>query len=64
MSLGYRKVLMKCFIESQFACCSLVGIRCHKTSDNFINYLHERVLRTVFNDNVSVFGKLVDKGLL
>ena len=64
MSLEYRKVVMKCFIESQFACCSLVGMCCDKISDNCINHLHERVRRTVFNDNASVFGKLVDKGML
>ena len=34
---------------------------CDKTSDNHINHLHERALRTVYNDNVSTFKKLLQK---
>ena len=34
---------------------------CDKTSDNRINHLHERVLRTVYNDNMSTFEKLLEK---
>ena len=49
------------FIESQFAYCPLVWMCCDKTSDNRINHLHERALRTVYNDNVSTFGKLLEK---
>ena len=52
---------MKFFIESQFVYCSLVWMCCDKTSDNRINHLHERALRTVYNDNVSTFGKLLEK---
>ena len=52
---------MKSFIESQFAYCPLVWVCCDKTSDNRINYLHERGLRTVYNDNVSTFEKLLEK---
>ena len=29
--------------------------------DNRINHLHERALRTVYNDNVSTFEKLLEK---
>ena len=50
------------FIESQFAYCPLVWMCCDKTSDNRINHLHERALRTVYNDNVSTFEKLLEKG--
>ena len=52
---------MKSFIQSQFAYCPLVWMCCGKTSDNSINYLHERVLRTAYNDNVSTFEKLLEK---
>ena len=52
---------MKSFIESQFAYCPLVWMCCDKTSDNRINHLHERALRTVYNDNVSIFEKLLEK---
>ena len=33
---------------------------CDKTSDNCINHLHEGA-RTVYNDNVSTFEKLLEK---
>ena len=52
---------MKCFIESQFAYCPLVWMCCDKTSDNRINHLQERALRTVYNDNVSTFEKPPEK---
>ena len=52
---------MKSFIESQFAYSLLVWMCCHKTSDNRINHLHQRALRTVYNDNVSTFEKLLEK---
>ena len=61
MSLRRRRVLVKSFIESQFACCPLARMYCDKTSDNRINYLHERALRTVYNGNVSTFEKLLGK---
>ena len=61
MSLRRRRVLMRTFIESQFAYCPLVWMCCDKTSDNRINHLHERALRTVYNDNVSTFEKLLEK---
>ena len=34
---------------------------CDKTSDNRINHLHERALRMVYNDNVSIFEKTYRK---
>ena len=62
MSLRRGRVLVKSFIESQFECCPLVWMCCDKTSDNRINYLHERaLLRTVYNGNVSTFEKLLEK---
>ena len=61
MSLERQRVSMKSFIEFQFAYCPLVWMCCDKTSDNRINHLHERALRTVYNDNVSTFEKLLEK---
>ena len=52
---------MRSFIESQFEYCPLVWMCCDKTSDNRINHLHERALRTVYNDNLSTFEKLLEK---
>ena len=61
MSLRRRRVLMKYFNESQVAYCPLVWMCCDKTSGNGINRLHECTLRIVYNDNVSIFEKLVEK---
>ena len=61
MSLRRRRILMKSFVGSQFAYYPLVWMCCDRTSDNRINHLHERALRTVYNDNVSTFEKLLDK---
>ena len=61
MSLRRRRVLIKSFIEYQFAYCPLAWMCCDKTSDNRINHLHERALRTVYNHNVLTFEKLLEK---
>ena len=61
MSLRRRRVLMRTFIESQFVNLSYWISVCDKTSDNRINHLHELALRTVYNDNVSTFEKLLEK---
>ena len=34
---------------------------CDELSDNSINHLHERALRTVYSDNVSTFEKSLEK---
>ena len=47
--------------STQFLYSPLVWMCCDKTSDNRINHLHERALRTVYNDNVSTFEKLLGK---
>ena len=52
---------MKSFIESQFAYCPLVWMCRDKTSYDHMYHLHERALRTVYNDNVSTFEKLLEK---
>ena len=52
---------MKSFIESQFAFCPSVWMCRDKTSDNCMNHLHERALRTVYNDNVPTFEKVLEK---
>ena len=61
MSLECQGVLMKSFIEYQVVYCPLVRTCCDKTSDNRMNHLHERALRTVYNENVSTFEKLLEK---
>ena len=60
-SLRRRGVLMKSFIESQFAYCPLVWMCCDKASDNHVNHLHGRALRAVYNVNVSTLEKLLER---
>ena len=52
------------FIKSKFAYCPLVWMGCDKTSDIRINHLHERAPGTIYNDNVSMFEKLLEKIIL
>ena len=61
MSLERRRILMKSFIGSQFGCCPLVWIFYGRKSNNHINYLYERALRIVYNDNQSSFENFLRK---
>ena len=49
---------MKTFLELQFAYCPLIRMFCQRSSNIRINYLHERALRIVYNDNDSTFEDL------
>ena len=61
MSLERRIVLLKSFIESKFAPCSLVWMCFDKAIDNRKNHLQEPTLSSVYNENVSKFEKLLEK---
>ena len=61
MSMERPRVLMKYFNQSQFAYCLLVWMCGDKTSDNCIIHLAEPALTTVYNDNVSIFEKLLEE---
>ena len=52
MGFEHWRVLMESFIESEFAYCPIVWMRCYETTDNLRNHLHEYALRTVYNDNL------------
>ena len=49
------------FIESQFGYCPFVWMFFGRKLNNHINYLHERALRIVYNDNQSCFENLLRK---
>ena len=61
MSLERRRTSIKSLIESQFGCCPLAWMFCGRTSNNHINYLHERAHRIGYNDNQSSFENLLRK---
>ena len=61
MSLKHLGVLVKSFIESQFAYSPLVWMCCDKTSDNRINHLYKRALTTAYNDNELLFEKFLER---
>ena len=61
ISVEKRKILFNAFFLSQFNYCPLVWM-CHNRSyNNRINRLHERCLRTIYNDKQSSFEQLLDK---
>ena len=55
------RVLMKAFIESQFAYCPLVWMFHSRTLNNRINRLHERALRLVYKNSHLTFEELLRK---
>ena len=57
--LEKKKILMRSFIESQFAYCPLIWMFCSRSMNNRINRLHERALRVVYNDYVNSFESLL-----
>ena len=56
-----KRVLMKAFIESQFSYCPLIWMFHSRGASNKINHLHERLLRIVYQDNISSFEDLLKK---
>ena len=50
-----REILMKAFIESQFDYCPLFWMFHSRGVNSKINQVHERSLRSVYQDNISSF---------
>ena len=59
LSQNKRKTLFKAFVESQFKYCLIVWMFHSRRTNNKINRLHERVLRIVYDDDVSTFDQLL-----
>ena len=53
---------MKSFITSQFGYCPLIWMFHSRTSNNKINFIHERTLKITYNDRKSSFEELLRKG--
>ena len=52
----------KPFVESQFKYCPIVWMFHSRRTNNKINRLHERTLRTVYDGDVSTFDQLLAMG--
>ena len=55
------RIIMKSFIESQFAYCPLIWMFHSRTLNNRINRLHERALRLVYKDSQLSFEELLEQ---
>ena len=61
MNLSKRRLLMNSFFKTRFNYCPLIWM-CHSRENNRkINRLHERCLRTIYNDKQSSFNELLEK---
>ena len=58
-NLEQRRLLMKSFVQSQFAYSPLVWMFHDRGSNNKINKIHERALRFVYKDDISTFQQLL-----
>ena len=61
MPFDKRKVLMKSFVQSQFAYSPLVWMFHDRKTSHKINRLHERALRVVYKDHTLSFAELLEK---
>ena len=55
-------MLMNCFFQSQFSYCWLVSMCDSRTINNKTNHLHGRCLRVIYNDKISSFKELLERG--
>ena len=61
ISLSKKRTLMNAFFNSQFNYCPLIWMYRSRENNNKINRLHERCLRTIYNDKRSSFNALLEK---
>ena len=61
LNFSKLRLLIKSFVESQFAYCPLVWMFCIRTMNNKINKLQERALQILYKDDVSSFEELLGK---
>ena len=62
MNVQKRRAIMKSFVTSQFSYCPLTWMFHSRRLNNKINSIHERALRITYQDNVSTFEELLNKG--
>ena len=61
MGISKKRTLLYAFFKSQFNYCLLIWMCCNRSWNNKIDWLHERCLRLVCNDNTSNFSELLGK---
>ena len=61
MNLSKRRLLMNSFFKTQFNYCPLIWMFHSRENNRKINRLHERCLRTIYNDKQSSFNELLEK---
>ena len=61
MNTAQRRILMKAFVNSQFGYCPRVWMMHSRCLNNRINRIHERVLRKVYNDQLSSFEEFLER---
>ena len=59
LSFNKRGTLFKAFAESKFKYCPIVWMFHSRRTNNKINKLHERALRIVYDDRVSILDQLL-----
>ena len=62
MNVQKRRIIMKPFVTSQFGYCPLICMFHGRRLNNKINSIHERALRITFQDRISTFQELLNKG--
>ena len=56
-----KKFVFNAVIKSHFSYCPLIWVFSSRRSNNLINRIHERSLRTVYNDTSSTFQELLQR---
>ena len=62
MNILMRKTIRKSFVTSKFHYCPLTYTFRSRRLNNKINSIHERVLRISYEDNMSTFQELLNRG--
>ena len=62
MNMQKRRIIMKSFVTSQFGYCPLIWMFHSRRLNNKINSIHERALWITYQDYMSTFQELLNKG--
>ena len=61
MDFSKKRILMNAFFESEFNCWPVIWMFHNRSLKNKINRLHERCLRTIYNNKQSSFEQLLNQ---